>query len=117
MQKGISDDVPMPAPRRKQFRRLYIGEWIARLGRTPREVSKDAGIGESYLSLIISGEKNNPSALVLLGISETLGLTVNDLYKPPPAPEAVQAAGQLTPSQMATLGDLLASLKTQRRKQ
>ena len=92
---------------KRTYRPLYIGQWIIRLGRKPREVAAAAGIDESYLSNLISGEKRNPSAAVLFDISDVLGITVNDLYRPPPPASAVERAGELSPAQIAALGALL----------
>lgn len=97
----------MPARPPIPFKKLHLGEWLSRLDRKPREVAEKVGIGEAYMSELISGAKKNPSAQVLLAISEEIGLTVNDLYKVPPSASAIKAAGDLSPSQIAALGQLL----------
>ena len=91
----------------RQIRKLYISEWIARLGRHQSEIAEAVGIGDSYMSLLVSGRKNNPSGQLLFEISEVLGLSVNDLYRQPPPASAIEAAESLTPQQIATLGRLL----------
>jgi hypothetical protein len=73
-------------------------------------------VGESYISLLISGQKKNPSGGLLLDISEFLGLTVNDLFQPPPPPEASNAVEHMNPAQLAALGTLLNEIKTRGRK-
>ena len=95
----------------RQFRRLYIGEWISRLGRTQAEVAKEAGIGAPYLNNLIAGDRRNPGAHVLLEISEVLGISVNDLYRQPPPREAIEAVERLTPAEIATLGRLFAGMR------
>ena len=100
----------------KRLRQLYIGEWIARLGRTQVEIAKASGIGAPYLANLIAGDKKNPGARVLLEISEALGISVNDLYRPPPPPEAIEAAARLTPAELATLGRLLSEMGGRGRK-
>lgn len=106
---GIAVIHTCPMARRpgRQFRRLYIGEWIVRLGRQQREIALAVGIGESYMSLLAAGTKKNPSGQLLFDISEILGVAVNDLYRPPPAAAALEAAESLSPQQIATLGRLL----------
>lgn len=47
-------------------------------------MAKAAGIGKSYMSLMVSGKRNNPAAVKLLWISQVLEVTVNELYTPPP---------------------------------
>jgi transcriptional regulator with XRE-family HTH domain len=95
----------------KRPRTFHLGEWLARLGRKPVELAKAVGVGESYISLLISGQKDNPSIRLLLDISEFLGLTINDLYRRPPPREASNALGHLSPAQLATLGTLLDEMK------
>ena len=89
---------------------------MSALGRRPVDVAKAVEIGEPYLSQLISGEKRNPSAVLLFEISEVLGLSVNDLYRPPPAPGTTRALEGLSPGQMAVLGQLLDNMKNQGRK-
>jgi transcriptional regulator with XRE-family HTH domain len=91
-------------------RKLYLGEWIARLGHTQVEVARAADISTSYLSNLIGGRKEDPGALILFDISEFLGITVNDLYRKPPPPDATKAAGELSPAEIAALGSLLSKM-------
>lgn len=106
-----SDIAGMAAKPSPRFRPLHIGPWIVRLGRKPSEVAKKVGIGESYLSLLISGDKKNPSGQLLLAISEELGISVNDLYRHPPASDITARVSELRPDQLAVLGELLDSVK------
>lgn len=113
---GTANDHRGMARKPARLRPLHIGLWISRLGRKPSEIAKAVGIGESYMSLLISGEKNNPSAALLLSISEELGITINDLYRRPPEREVTDQISQLRPDQIAALGDLLDTIKGPRRK-
>lgn len=82
----------MPA-RRNADRKLYLGEWIARLGLRPVEVARGVQVAESHLSNIIA-HKKNASVALLMDISEFLGVTVNDLHRrPPPATAAMPFEG------------------------
>jgi hypothetical protein len=74
----------MPAARRPMFKKLHLGEWLARLGKKPVDVARHQDVSESYNSNQISGKRENPSIDKLLAISEYLGITVNDLYRAPP---------------------------------
>jgi transcriptional regulator with XRE-family HTH domain len=104
----LANHAGMPAKARPQFRKLYIGEWIARLNLRAEHIAQQVGIGPSYLSMLISGKKGNPSGLLLLQLSEAMGMTVNDLYKPPPGASQLEAVKGLSP-------DLLNRLLEQQR--
>lgn len=107
---------PRPQQRTRPTRRLYLGEWLARLGRTQAECARVAAITPTYVSELISQKKKDPSPAILLEISEWLGLTVNDLYRPPPPIEATAAVENLSPSQLAVLGNLLDQMKPGKRR-
>jgi DNA-binding Xre family transcriptional regulator len=92
----------------KDAERLYIGEWIELLGAKQNEVAKAAGIGESYLSLLIDRTKKNPAGRILYKISEHLEITVNDLYEMPPPASQVQALGKVPPRLWSALLELQA---------
>jgi hypothetical protein len=63
---------------------LHLGPWLKLFEVSETEAAKAGGCGQSYISNLIAGRKENPSALILLRISEYLGITVNDLYRMPP---------------------------------
>lgn len=102
--------------RSKTPRRLFLGPWLIRLKRKQSELAAAVGITPTYASELVNDPSKNPSPAVLLDISEFLGLTVNDLYQMPPSSEAVDAAGQLNPAQIATLGRLLDQMKPGKRR-
>ncbi len=95
--------------------RLYVGEWIARLGHKAGKVAIEVGITESYLSEIISGKKA-PRAGILFAIADHLGITVDHLRHSPPPKIAVEATRQLAPMEIAALGHLLDQIKSPPRK-
>lgn len=100
-----------PAPK------LYLGGWMDRLEVRPVAVAKAVAVGEPYLSELISGKaKDNPSSHLMFEISEFLGISVNDLYRPPPPRAAVEATQRLTPTQIAALGHLLDGIDRPKRK-
>jgi transcriptional regulator with XRE-family HTH domain len=88
-----------PAPRKP----LYIGQWIRALGFKQRDVVKATGINEGYLSELIKGDKDNPSATVLMQIAEFLEIPLGYLYRPPPDREFIEQAGQLDAATIARL--------------
>jgi DNA-binding Xre family transcriptional regulator len=98
---------PPPPPQPDQDV-LHLGGWIKILGAKQKDVAKAGGIGESYLSLLISGEKDDPSGRILYRISEYLGVTVNDLYQPPPPPSQVEKLGRVPPRLWSALLELQA---------
>ena len=80
----------MPAPARTQTRKLYLSEWLARLGKRPVDLARHLDVGESYISNLKSEKRANPSVTILIEMSEFLGITVNDLLKPPPKAASVE---------------------------
>jgi transcriptional regulator with XRE-family HTH domain len=103
------------AKARKDLPPLYLGPWFARLGRKPSEIARKVGIEESYLSLLISGDKKNPSAAIVYAISEELGISMNDLYRHPPERDVTNAIVKLRPDQLSALSDLLDEIGGPRR--
>ena len=102
---------------KRPFRRLFIGEWLARLGKKQAEAAAAVGVTTPYMSELISGKKTNPGHEVLLDLSEWLGLTVNDFYRPPPPREQVEAVSKdLSAAEMAALGSLLTKIERKSRK-
>jgi transcriptional regulator with XRE-family HTH domain len=84
--------------------KLFLGEWLSALGIKPVTVAKEVGLTESYLSGLISGvEKVNPSSHLMFEISEYLGISVNQLYRPPPPRQALQAIETLPPAVVGRL--------------
>ena len=85
-------------------RKLYLSEWMARLGVRPVDLARGAGISESYISTLRAGKlKKNPTPDVLLAISDALRITVNEMYSPPPNPAAVAAIRELQPDTVQRL--------------
>lgn len=82
---------------------LYLGQWLAQLGREQQEVAQQAKVGKSYVSHLVSGKKTNPATKMMLRISGVLGVTINDLYKPPPARAQMDQLKQYEPSTIRTL--------------
>ena len=103
---------PRMARRPKNPPKLYIGEWIEHLGtKKPSEIAKEAGITESYLSLLISGEKDNPAAHYVKSISEAMGVSMNALYSRPPTRDVTDQVTKLAPELLAAMQELLRGKK------
>lgn len=90
------------APQR-QFRKLYIGEWIRALGVRQVDVVRATRINEGYLSELISGGKKNPSFDVLNQVADFLGVPVSYFNRPPPDREFITEAAELDPKVLARL--------------
>ena len=93
---------PAPPPRKRKTAplpaddsgkaRLYIGEWIAFMGKTQAEVSRDSDVNEGYLSQLISGKYDkDPRLSMLEAISDAIGVRVQALFSPPPPREHYEA--------------------------
>jgi hypothetical protein len=100
----------MAKQRKRPTRLLHLGPWLTRLGRKPVELAKAVDIGEPYVSSLISGKRKGTPSL-LLDISEWLGISVNDLYRPPPSAEAMKAVEGLTTAEAAVLARALETLQ------
>lgn len=105
LQATAPDPVKMPRTMGAAFRKLYIGEWLARLNLKPEHIAKEVGIQPSYLSDMISGKKKNPSARLLLAISEAMGVPMNDLYRAPPSTSQLEAIKDFSPDLLRRLSD------------
>lgn len=104
--------MPARKAQARPFRKLYIGEWLNRLGRRQNEAAEALAVTETYISELISGKKKNPHHTILYDLSEWLGLTINDLYRPPPPRAAVEAVDKrMSAADMAALGNLLDRVK------
>lgn len=80
-----------------------------------RQVSAMVGISNPYLSQIERGLRA-PSEAVAAGIATALGVSVDELYQQSEAgrpseglEQAIQAAGELTPAQRASLTEIYRS--------
>jgi hypothetical protein len=90
----------------RTYRPIYLEDWMKVLGRKPIDLAKPhTSVTASYISNLCGTARVNPSALVMLEISETLGITVNDLYKKPPTAGMVETFSSYSPAaQQALLG-------------
>jgi transcriptional regulator with XRE-family HTH domain len=91
--------VPRP---RKPKPPLYVGPWLRRLGLSQVEVAKAADIGESHMSLIISGDRY-PGPGALAAIAEAMGLPEAALKRLPPDEATVSAIAGIDPAILARL--------------
>ena len=82
---------------RRVLRPIFLDEWLTRTGRDRAGAAKAADVDISYINNMIGGRKMNPSAHVMLGISDYLGITVNDLYHKPPPDSHISSLGELSP--------------------
>jgi transcriptional regulator with XRE-family HTH domain len=93
----------MPPRRPKQFKKLFIGEWIRALGMRQVDIVRGTGINEGYLSSLISGSRSNPSFDVLNQVADFLGIPVSYFNRAPPDREFIAEAKELDPRVLARL--------------
>ena len=91
-----------PAPP-KQFKKLFVGEWIRALNFRQIDVVRATGINEGYLSELISGSKRNPSFEKLNQVAEFLGIPVSYFNRAPPDRQFITEAAELDPRVLARL--------------
>lgn len=82
---------------------LQIGPILNALGASRKAVAKAAKISAPYLTQLCEGERDNPSGAVLRRIGAAIGLTVDQLYEPPPSPEFIEEAKKTDPALLALL--------------
>lgn len=82
------------------YRTIYLAEWMDVLGVRPVDLEESTSITASYISNLSDpgGRRQNPSAIVMLEISEALGITVNDLYTKPPTASIVETLATISPA-------------------
>ena len=83
----------------RTYRPIYLAQWMEALGRRPIDLAKPhTSVTASYISNLCSPARINPSAIVMLEISEALGVTVNDLYQKPPSSGLMDALASYSPA-------------------
>lgn len=100
-----SPKIPLKGPGSRPRRappRLYIGEWLRRLGFTQVAIARAVEIGESHMTLIIQ-RKRYPSPGLLIAIADAMGVTSEMLRRPPPDEETIRAASGIDPGTLARL--------------
>ena len=77
--------------------RLYLGEWLVFLKVPQSKLADDTGFNEGYISQLVHREKENPSFYVVATIADSLGITVDELRRPPPSSDLIKAIQSLDP--------------------
>jgi transcriptional regulator with XRE-family HTH domain len=110
-----------------------IGDALRRIrllaGKTLRDVERETGVSNAYLSQLENGSTKNPSPQILFKLSASLGVPYESLMElaghlRPTAnakqhPSAIQAAlmsAKLNPEEEARVAEFIAFLRAQRRK-
>lgn len=71
---------------------LYIGSWMAFMGKKAVTVARESGVSEGYLSALISGKHDkDPTLSTLKAIAKAVGVPVQALFVSPPDKGAVAA--------------------------
>lgn len=81
---------------------LYVGPWLRRLDLQQRAVAKAAGIGESFLSSIIKGDRH-PGTTTIMALAKAMKIPAEKLLEPPPAADVARAAAGLAPEVLLRL--------------
>lgn len=100
-----SPKVPLKGPGSRPRRpppKLYIGEWLRRLGFTQVAIARAVEIGQPHMTLIIQ-RKRYPSPGLLIAIASAMGVTSEMLRRPPPDEETIRAAAGIDAETLARL--------------
>lgn len=82
---------------------IFLGHWLKHFGIGPNQAAVIAGCTQSYISNISGGRRAHINALYLLRLSEEMGVTINDFFRPIPTQSQVAAFDQLSPQAQAAL--------------
>jgi plasmid maintenance system antidote protein VapI len=82
---------------------IYLGDWLEEFGIDNGAAAEAAGCDQSYISNIVANRKANINVLFLFRLSESMGVTVNDFYRPLPSRSHLAALKNLSPKAQATL--------------
>lgn len=93
MGKHADDDLPQ----------IYLGQWLEFFETDVTEAARAGGCTQSYVSNIIANRKSNINVLILLRISDYLGVTINDFYRPLPKKSELAALKDLSPKAQASI--------------
>jgi len=99
--------------RDRRNRRLYIPEWLESSGRTAAALATHINVKPPYVSELLRGEKPVSNLDRAYDIADFLGVTIDDLYRPPPSDDQLSAVSQLSPATRSRL--LEQSRKAKRR--
>lgn len=78
-------------------RKIFLGEWIGAIpGKSRKGAADAADVDISYVNNVCGGTRENPTSLVMLAFAEYLGITVDDLYRPPPSTSALKELATLS---------------------
>lgn len=98
---------PRPKPTKSRPRRsppkYYIGEWIRALGAKPADIARELPMNEGYLSEIISGKKDNPSAAIQADIANYLKIPASYFLNPPPSQQILKETVGISAEVLARL--------------
>lgn len=95
MAKGRHPDTP----------EIFLGDWLEEFEIGASEAAKIAGVTQGYISNIVAGRKPNINVLILLKLSDRMGVTVNDFYRPLPNKSQLNALKELSPKAQAAILD------------
>lgn len=95
MGKNADDEAP----------EIHLGDWLAFFEMGASEAAEIAGCTQGYISNIVGGRKPNINVLYLLKLSEFMGVTINDFYRPLPSRTTLNALKNLSPKAQAAILD------------
>ena len=99
-------DLPMAKKPKLPPRPIFLGQWLELFEIDVTEAAKAGGVTQGYVSNIIANRKPNVNVMILLHISEMMGITINDMYLRPPTSEQTAAMVALSPQARESLVQL-----------
>lgn len=82
---------------------IYLGQWLREFSIGATEAAKIAGCSQPHISNVSGGRRPNINVLFLLRLSEHMGVTVNDFFRPLPSKSQIESLQKLSPKAQAAL--------------
>jgi hypothetical protein len=103
---GLTDprtSAPAEAETEAEGAPIFLREWMTALNVRGVTIRQETGITEGYISSLKSGRRKNPGQPILKQIADVLGISVPELYRPPPSDEDLAKMGPYSAQTLARL--------------
>lgn len=82
---------------------IHLGEWLEFFELKITEAAEIAGCSQGYLSNIIANRRTNFNIKILLRLSESMGVNINDFYRRLPSKSQLSTLKNLSPKAQAAI--------------
>jgi len=82
---------------------MHLADWLEYFELGPTAAAKLAGCTQPYISNIMAGRRTSVNVLYLVRLTEEIGISVNDLYRPAPTRLQLAQLQNYSPQAQATI--------------